>query len=261
MQHKNKNRDNFLVCFFIIEIGNTFSLSQFFLEVKSNSISISSSYCNGYIDNIDNIKKIQTVTSSDRKKSLVCLLFMDENLECYKFNYPQSFWNNGEFYQHITTNFKCRNKEYGMKLNYLMDMITISLSCINPISTIQATFFDDDLTPSESFEQFTNCTSIFGHSILKLKTNSKYYAISDVICDNIKRSFEPLEGTLSPIEVNDIVVSNQITEITYPIEEKEEMVEEILEEENSENEKTIDIEEEKELEKEIEKEKEKVENK
>ena len=261
MQHKSKNQDNFLVCFFIIEIGSSYSLTQYFFEVKSNSIAESSKYGNGYVDNIDDIKQIQSITSSDMKNTLACLLFTDESLACYKFNYPQSFWKSGEFYQLITTNFNCRNKPYAMKLNYLIDMQTISLSCINPVSTIQAAIFDDDLELSKSFEQFTNCSSIFGHSILKLKSDSNFYAISDVICDNIKRSFEPLEGTLSPIQVNDISISNQISEIIYPIEEKEETEEEIYEEEKSENEKKVEKEEEKEIEKENEEESEKVEQK
>ena len=86
-----------------------------------------------------------------------------------------------------------------MKLNYLADISKISLSCINSESTVQAVMFDDSFNKGTSISQFTQCQTIYGHSIVNYKTQSAYYIVSDVICDNIKHSYEPLDGPLSEI--------------------------------------------------------------
>ena len=88
-----------------------------------------------------------------------------------------------------------------MKLDYLDDGNIISLSCINSNSTVQAIFFNNnlDLIDSITHTQFTQCESIYGHSIIK--SNSFYYVISDVMCENYKRCYEPLDGNLSLIEI------------------------------------------------------------
>ena len=56
-----------------------------------------------------------------------------------------------------------------MKLNYLVDIQNIVLSCINSNATVQAYFFDDNLDPLRPFKQFNDCESIYGHSILNSK--------------------------------------------------------------------------------------------
>ena len=58
-----------------------------------------------------------------------------------------------------------------------------------------------DLIDSDMHTQFTQCESIYGHSIIE--KNSLYYVISDAICENYKISYEPLDGDLSPIEITD----------------------------------------------------------
>ena len=83
-------------------------------------------------------------------------------------------------------------------MDYLADGQTISLSCINQDSLIKSQFFDANFDSLNSYEQFYQCTSItsiYGHSIIQLETN--YYVISDVICDDYKRCYEPLESELS----------------------------------------------------------------
>ena len=145
--------------------------------------------------------EIKSVVKNDRKNSLVCLLFKNSQLKCYKFHFSKgTFSDTVEFYDEIETDFKCRISSYGMKLNYLSDGQTIALSCINygRNSTVQAKFFNKSLDViSKSYSQFSQCQNIYGHSIILY--NSAYYIISDVVCDNYKRCYEPLESELSPI--------------------------------------------------------------
>ena len=63
------------------------------------------------------------MTNNERNKALVCLLFTNSNLNCYPFQYEDSFLppDSATFKDEINTNFNCRNSIYGMKLNYLAD--------------------------------------------------------------------------------------------------------------------------------------------
>ena len=110
-----------------------------------------------------------------------------------------------------------------MKLSYLIDNQTIALSCINNVSLVQTIFFNNELESITSHEQFTNCTSIYGYSIIYSKNHSDYFIVSDVICNNIKRSFEPLIGSLSPIQISDnenLSDEKEETDIEVPTFEK-----------------------------------------
>ena len=109
-----------------------------------------------------------------------------------------------------------------MKLTYLINAQKIVLSCLDPYSTVKANFFNDNLNSLDSYQQFTQCSSIYGHSIILY--NSDYYVISDVICGNYKRCYEPLIGELGPILID-------TTQNLVPIVEEEEKEEKIEEEE------------------------------
>ena len=237
MQELLNDADNFLVCFFVLKKGDTYSLSQNYFAATSDSLSISNMYNPTLYDNIKDVTQIQSVTSNSRKNALVCLLFTDNSLKCHKFHYKyQYFMKSVEFYGEEETNLFCRNVLYGMKLKYLVGAQKISLSCINDISTVQALFFDDnlDLLNSEPNEQFTQCESIYSHSIIQ--KNSVYYIISDVICENYKRSYKLLDGPLSPIE---IITNTQCMENNSEEEEEAYLDEEIIE--GFEHEKEIEI--------------------
>ena len=205
MQSENKNEYNYLVCFFIINDDDQLSLSNNYFEISSSSITISKQFKAAFIEDINNVVQIKSASKEDRKNSLVCLLFSNGNLKCYKFRYIYDFWvDTVEFYGEIDTNFNCKNAIYGMKLSYLADGETISLSCINSFSNIQVKFFDKEFNSINSYTQFTQCDSIesvYGHSIIQL--DSIIYVISDIKCDNYKRCYELLDGPLSSIEIID----------------------------------------------------------
>ena len=201
MQCENKEEYNYLVCFMAIKKSNKISLTSNYFSV-TNSISIDKEFKSAFLDDINEVKQIQSVVRDDRKNALVCLLFINGDLNCYKFHFVKNtFYDDVEFYSEKLINFICRNTLYGLKLDYLDDGNIISLSCINSNSTVQAIFFNNnlDLIDSITHTQFTQCESIYGHSIIQ--SNSFYYVISDVMCENYKRCYEPLDGNLSLIEI------------------------------------------------------------
>ena len=176
-------------------------------------------------------------------------------LICYKFHFIDGFFSDTvEFYDGIDTGFKCRIASYAMKLNFLSDGKKISISCLylQANTTVQAKFFDEELGLIEKlYTQFAKCKSIYGHSIIQY--NNSFYIISDVVCDNYKRCYEPLEEELSPI-----IIIPTTEKVEYAIEEeKDEEKEKQIEEETGteiekikEKEKNEEIEEEKKSEKE-----------
>ena len=206
-----------LVCFVIIKRKDEPTLSQIFFDVTESAIYKSNDYYYDYVEYLDEVKKLQSITNNNRQNTLICLLFNDKSLKCYAYKFASK----GNFYQTIGLNFNCRNELYGMKLNYLEGYEKISLSCINDISTVQANFFSDQFNSVASYVQFTNCESIFGHSIIY--SNSKLNVISDVVCDNATRSYEALDGVLSPII--------EVIEIINPTDDSEEEEESVGEEE------------------------------
>ena len=233
MQDATNKGDNYLTCFFIVQESTKPALSHNFFDVTTSIISINNKYYYDYIKSLNEVRSIQSVVTNNRQNAFVCLLFTDKSLDCYKFHYEDGFWtDSASFYQNIKINFDCRSDlyGYGMKLNYLVNMQNIALSCINSNSTVQAMFFDDSLNFVKSSEQFTDCDSIYGHSILYSKNYSDYYVVSDVICNNIIRAFEPLIGTLSEIEIIDIIPPTQKHEIFFEFEEEEKSEEKINEE-------------------------------
>ena len=99
-----------------------------------------------------------------------------------------------------------------------------------------------------SYNQFSQCESIYGHSIVYSKNDLSFYIVSDVICQNYKRYYEPLAGDLSEIEIE--IDSTQIIEDTEAKKEEENeeettnnYEEEKIEEKEEENEEEMNEEE------------------
>ena len=115
---ENYDQDTFLTCFFIINIDNKMALSHNFFGVTDSELSINKKYYYDYIKNLNAVKQLKVVATNNRKNALVCLLFTDQNLDCYKFRYTDGLLtDSASFYQSLSTNFNCRNELYGMKLN------------------------------------------------------------------------------------------------------------------------------------------------
>ena len=154
-----------------------------------------------------------------------------------------------EFYGKSLVNSDCKNELYGMKLYYLADTQKIILSCINPISTVYAFFYGDDLNQINSYNQFSQCESIYGHSIVYSKNDLSFYIVSDVICQNYRRYYETLVGDLSEIEIEStqIIEDNEAKKEEENEEEEEETThyyeEEKIEEKEEENQEEMNEEE------------------
>ena len=231
LKEEDDGEDIFLVCFYIIQKNDKFSLTQKFIKVTDTKVKVDTDYDAVSTKEISEVKQIKSVINNDGNNALVCCLFTNNKISCYKFHFVYGYISDTvEFYGETSFEFNCQNVLYGMKLDYSPFGKKIYLSCISGISTVKARFFDKELNliDSDIYEQFTQCSSIYGHSIVY---NSVYYVISDVICDNYKRSYELLDGELSPIV---IIPTTQKEEYSVEKEEEKEKEEESKEEEKKE---------------------------
>ena len=153
------------------------------------------------------------MTNNNRKEALVCLLYTNENLNCFKFHFLRELIRKkSEFYQEINTDFNCRNELYGMKLDFLVEPAKIILSCIDQKALVQAIIFDDELGSQGSIFQFGECEAIFGQSMIYSKSNSDYYIISDAVCNDNKKCFERMNGEFGPVQEEDIITGDHFEE-------------------------------------------------
>ena len=213
--------NNYLVCFYITIRDDKLYLISNFYDISTSSLEITDDYSPPDAEEISDVISIQSLTSNDRQTAFISLLFRNNQLFSIKFYFEYHFWtsNDVEFYGKSLVNSDCKNELYGMKLYYLADAQKIILSCINPISTVYAFFYGDDLNQINSYNQFSQCESIYGHSIVYSKNDLSFYIVSDVICQNDKRYYEPLVGDLSEIEIE--IDSTQIIEDTEAKKEEE----------------------------------------
>ena len=239
LKEKNYGKDAYLVNFYIIKKGDTFSLTLDYVKITNNELEINTDYESESVNKINEVKQIKSVVNSNGNNALICCLFTDGTISCHKFRFIDGWIDTVEFYDGSSFNFNCQNVLYGMKLNYIGQKI--SLSCISDTSTVKARFYDKELNlvNSDINEQFTQCSSIYGHSIVQY--NYVYYVISDVICDNYKRVYELLDGELSSIVIITTVTTTQKLELLEE-EENEELIKEEKELEEKEKENLEELE-------------------
>ena len=216
--------DNILTCFFIYKNYRQYLTTAFYTIY--NELINDYNYLGNPIFEINNVKFIKSATNNDKNLAFICFYdAYDNRMNCMNFDisYPK-------FYNNFFYNKNCRNKIYGLKVNYIYETKKISFSCIDDDGSIQADFFNNKLVSSyeTSIKQFTSCSDIYGHSILYLSDINIYYVLSDVICSNTQYLVQELESDI----LKDI---SNISNITYYEEEKEE--EEKEEEEKEEEEK------------------------
>ena len=81
-----------------------------------------------------------------------------------------------------------------MKLCYLIKYrYDIILSCISSNSKIQVAIFYANLTNNNTYSQFEQCESIYGHNVLYSTSYTNYYAISDAVCNGETSTFEKIQ--------------------------------------------------------------------
>ena len=151
-----------LTCFFVVYKNSYEYITNGFYKVTSSSIE-QVLYLTDK-ENIQNIEFIKSESNYNYQRALVCYILSTNKAFCKKFYLYKEI---GYFYKTISFSKECRNELYGLKLTYLTDTEEVAFSCSGTDGSIQAAFFDQDLTtPNSAYIQFTSCESIYGYSIL-----------------------------------------------------------------------------------------------
>ena len=222
-----------LTCFFSVLENRRQALIASFYIIKNNLIiaysGIGVSYAYSY--DVNNVKFIKSTINRNKNLGLIC--FYDEGdketyCSYFDISYPKFYYdNNYDYFGFIKA---CRNKIYGLKLNYVTETNKIVFSCIDYDGSIQVDFFDNNLESSytSTKKQFITCDKIYGHSILYLSNSNKYYVLSDVLCGQTKYLLQELDKKALK-DMSNITIIEE--------EEKEEEEEEEKEKEKEEEEK------------------------
>ena len=212
-----------LTCFFTVQSYTQFLTVGYYIINEDDIIKYS---LYNPLFEANNVQFIKLAITSNKKLGFICFYKkFDDHVYCFNFDIS-----NQEIYKDFRYKKLCRDKVYGLKVNYISKTDKISFSCIDYDGSIQADFFDSKLYSeySTSIKQFSSCENIYGHSILYLNNEKKYFILSDVKCDDTEYLLQELESS----KLEDISNINE-----YKEEEKEK------EEEEEENEKEKEIQE------------------
>ena len=239
VNHQQKGKA--LLCFFIINEAMQNYLVTAFYNVENGVISNSSNFENKYYL-FERCLYIKSDINKEHSRMVVGFRYEMKNGGGFFLYDIYQEYNNINYFLENDVDF-CRNKSYGMKVNYFEDKNEYIFGCLNNknasiiIEFIKNEEFDENYNYEKNeIIKFTECESIYGFSFIYEKKYKNYYILSDEICG----------GNNYPV----LYLSNN-----YIIEEEEEEKEE---EEKEEEEKE---EEEKEEEEKEEKEKEEEEDK
>ena len=182
---------NYLVCYLMIDDDGD-KITQDFYKISETKISDYHNYICTYIQ-INNVKLIKTLTIKDIKRALV-FVFIEENnmyqLKIYKYYYEYRSTN----LNLLNSDYKCINNFSGAKVNYIYEKNLLSFSCISSDAVVQSILFNNALNIVQKRNQFNECESIHGHSVLFSEHFKKFYIISDVSCYSNILPFFPLIG-------------------------------------------------------------------
>ena len=224
-----------LSCFFIFQSSGYQYLSVGYYLINNNQEITNYNNLNNPILTVNNVLFIKSSINLFNDLSLVAFYDKNEDNEykmySIKFNInDQSFTNKFSYAK------KCRDKIYGLKVNYISKTDEITLSCIDYDGSVQVDLFNSDLIPSNnaSTKQFLSCENIFGHSVLYLNDPRKYYILSDVECDNNTYLLQEFDNNI----LNDYakIIESEVGETTEVTTEEaaEEKTEETTEEKTEE---------------------------
>ena len=208
----------YLVCFFVIEGTYSYYLEQSVYKINNGKIENSYNYYYDYIKiNYNTINQIKADINKYLDAALVCIVYSDNNTECYKFDL---YSYKTRFYSSITFNYKCSSELYGIKVSYLRETQETFFSCILSTETggIQTIFFGKNLeTPNYLYKQFLSCSNIYGYSIIY--TNNDYYIILDITCNSYNNKY--FAKLINNDEDNDIDINELEDTVNYNTEKTE----------------------------------------
>ena len=179
-QYMNLLNSNYLLCFFTYKNISQYLTTSYY-KINKTSINNCYNYKNPTFL-VSNIIFIKSAINDSRNKVFI---------SCYDIENEQIlglffFFSSKKFINDFYYGKKCRNKLYSFKFNYIPETKEIIFSCIDYDGSLQADFYNKDMESpyTHSIKQFLTCESIYGHSILYLKSKQEYFILSDVLCNN-----------------------------------------------------------------------------
>ena len=202
-----------LSCFFVSNyatsmiVANEYSITETEIQNKGESININMG--------MSGIKVIKSAVNYSGTKSVVCVMLADGT--CYCFQYKSSDMGQGTNISLKTMykSTKCNSNYYSLKVGYIKGLENYVISCIGVDQSIQAKIYSDSFEKLMNMTKFSNCTSIYGHSILYSFKSNEYYDLSDIICNGKRYPFNILTKKVEE-EIPTTIISTTLIKTTIP---------------------------------------------
>ena len=202
-----------LSCFFVSNyatsmiVANEYSITETEIQNKGESININMG--------MSGIKVIKSAVNYSGTKSVVCVMLADGT--CYCFQYKSSDMGQGTNISLKTMykSTKCNSNYYSLKVGYIKGLENYVISCIGVDQSIQAKIYSDSFEKLMNMTKFSNCTSIYGHSILYSTKSNEYYDLSDIICNGKRYPFNILTKKVEE-EIPTTIISTTLIKTTIP---------------------------------------------
>ena len=175
-----------IVCFFMIGYPRMFT--QIFIDPNNYK------YINKSVNNLEikienNYKRIKSVSTANKKKSLVCSHYSNGNGTCTIYSIDDYSFTNLKEYGN-----NCAEMDFRSSLEYIRETDQFIYFCTKEDGQITATIFNGD------FSNYTNCFIAQGYtvnsaSIIYSYTLKNYYVISDILTNDGNQTFIPISSS------------------------------------------------------------------
>ena len=176
-----------LACFFNSDIYPNEMATKFININDYSFIDLENKYFE-----MDDVKSIKSVITSDKKTSLVCMNFAQGNVIC--FNYTID---NNSFSQRKDYGVSCKVEHSSISFEYFGETNQFIFSCTNDSGWITSQTFDDNLCPIGKSNSIVKGYNVYGASMIYSKALGNYYVISDMNSDK-DCTFVSIYGEVAP---------------------------------------------------------------
>ena len=159
------------------------------------------------IELLSSVKYFKTALNKKGDKALICIIFINGLNTCFYY-----YFNSNEFSSYYNCNNNiCKNKYYGLNVNYFPENDEYVFSCTGNNGNITLCIFNNQSEYYSTMIKFDECESIDSYSIINL---GEYYIFSEERCSGLINSTQKIVST-SIIEETE----EQTKELDRPSEE------------------------------------------
>ena len=201
MSHSVKG--NILVCFFNVADVREFITKYINLETYE-SVDLAEQS----IELFD-VKGIKSITTSDKKKCLICMNFSDKDTLCVNYTIEDNSFSGTK-----DLGVYCRDGHFSNNLEYFSQKNQFLFYGTDNAGEITAQILDENLCPINGSFRIVQGFNVYGASIIYSSSYDDFFVLSDINCENPDNFFISINGELPPTETPTTITTIPTTILT-----------------------------------------------